>query len=71
MSSGVGMVQLQDSLKKLFEKWEETKLYWDDQVRREFEERYLQPLAAQIRTTMQAQDDLSRAIQACYHNCRE
>jgi len=71
MSSGVGMVQLQDSLKKLFAKWEETKNHWDDQVRREFEDLYIQPLVDQIRTTMQATDDLSRSIQACYQACRE
>jgi hypothetical protein len=71
MSSGVGMVQLQDALKKLFARWEEVKPYWDDQVRRDFEERYIQPLIDQVRTTMHATDELSRAMQACYHDCRE
>jgi hypothetical protein len=71
MSTGVGMVQLQDALKKLFARWEEVKPFWDDQVRRDFEERYIQPLVDQIRTTSKATDDLSRAMQACYQDCRE
>jgi hypothetical protein len=71
MSTGVGTVQLHDGLKKLLQRWEETKSYWDDQVRREFEEKFIVPLVDQIRTTAQAQDDLARTIQVCYHDCRE
>lgn len=70
MTTGVGTVQLQDALKKLLVRWEETKQYWDDSVRRDFEKRYIEPLMDQIKTTMQAQDDLSRIMQACYQDCK-
>lgn len=70
MTSGVGIVQLQDGLKKILHRWEDVKLYWDDDVRREFEERFIQPLLDQIKNTMQAQEDLSRTFQACYQDCK-
>lgn len=70
MTSGVGTVQLQDALKKLLVRWEETKEHWDDSVRRDFEKRYIEPLMDQMKVTMQAQDDLSRIMQACYQDCK-
>lgn len=70
MTSGVGTVQLQDGLKKLLIKWEETKTVWDDQVRKDFERKFIEPLIDQLKTTMQAQDDLSRMMQACYQDCK-
>lgn len=70
MTSGVGTVQLQDGLKKLLIKWEETKACWDDQVRKDFERKFIEPLIDQLKTTMQAQDDLSRMMQACYQDCK-
>jgi hypothetical protein len=70
MTSGVGTVQLQDGLKKLLVKWEETKMHWDDTVRRDFEKTYIEPLVDQIKVTMQAQEDLSRMMQVCYQDCK-
>ena len=70
MTSGVGQVQLQDTLKKLLQRWEDTQSFWDDDVRREFEDHFIQPLLDQLKTTMQAMDDLSRMIQACHHDCK-
>ncbi|MBL8822765.1 MAG: hypothetical protein JNJ77_09280 [Planctomycetia bacterium] len=70
MTSGVGTVQLQDGLKKLLIKWEETKACWDDQVRKDFERKFIEPLVDQLKTTMQAQEDLSRMMQACYQDCK-
>jgi hypothetical protein len=70
MTSGVGMVQLQDTLKKLLNRWEETKQFWDDQVRIDFEKKYIDPLMDQIKTTIQAQDDLARMMQQCYSDCK-
>ncbi len=70
MTSGVGTVQLVDGMKKMITKWEETKAYWDDAVRREFEQKFIEPLISQIKTTTQAQEDLARMMQACYHDCK-
>ncbi len=70
MTSGVGTVQLQDALKKLLARWEETKQFWDDQVRHDFERKYIEPLMDQMKTTMQAQDDLARMMQQCYQDCK-
>ena len=60
---GVGKVQLQDGLKKLLIRWEETTPYWNDQVRLDFERKFIEPLVDQIKTTMQAQEDLARMMQ--------
>lgn len=70
MTSGVGTVQLADGLKKMIIKWEETKTVWDDSVRRDFEKKFIEPLIDQVKTTMQAQEDLSRLMQACYRDCK-
>jgi hypothetical protein len=70
MTSGVGQVQLQDTLKKLLQRWDDTQAFWDDKVRREFQDRFIQPLLDQLKTTMQAMDDLSRTMQACYQDCK-
>jgi hypothetical protein len=70
MTSGVGTVQLQDALKKLLTRWDETKQFWDDQVRHDFERKYIEPLMDQMKTTMQAQDDLAHTMQQCYQDCK-
>ena len=70
MTSGVGEVQLQDGLKKLLIRWEETTPYWNDAVRLEFQRKYIDPLVDQIKATMQAQDDLARMMQQCYQDCK-
>jgi hypothetical protein len=70
MTSGVGAVQLADALKKMIIKWEETTPFWNDSVRKEFEKKFIEPLVDQIKTSMQAQEDLSRMMQACYHDCK-
>ncbi len=70
MTSGVGTVQLADALKKMIIKWEETTPFWNDNVRKEFEKKFIEPLVDQIKTSMQAQEDLSRMMQACYHDCK-
>jgi hypothetical protein len=70
MTSGVGEVQLQDGLKKLLVRWEETIPYWNDQVRLEFQRKYIEPLLDQIKTTVQAQEDLARMMQQCYQDCK-
>ena len=70
MTSGVGTVQLADGMKKMLIKWEETKAYWDDSVRRDFEKKFIEPLIDQLKITMQSQEDLSRMMQACYQDCK-
>lgn len=70
MTSGVGTVQLADGMKKMLVRWEETKAFWDDSVRRDFEKKYIEPLIDHLKITMQAQEDLSRMMQACYHDCK-
>ncbi|HMP15805.1 MAG TPA: hypothetical protein PKD72_02180 [Gemmatales bacterium] len=70
MTAGVGTVQLQDALKKLLARWEETCQVWNDPVRVEFEKKYIEPLLYQMKTTMQAQDDLARTMQQCYSDCK-
>ncbi|MFT3881427.1 MAG: hypothetical protein QM703_17400 [Gemmatales bacterium] len=70
MTSGVGSVQLADAMKKMLLKWEETTPHWNDSVRKEFEKRFIEPLVDQVKFSLQAQEDLSRVMQACYHDCK-
>lgn len=70
MTSGVGSVQLADAMKKMLLKWEETIPHWNDSVRKEFEKRFIEPLIDQVKFSLQAQEDLSRVMQACYHDCK-
>lgn len=58
-----GRGSINKSIKQLNLAWNETKLAWDDRRTREFEERYIVPLQAEVRTTVSAMDQLAGLIQ--------
>ena len=65
-----GIIQLQESFKALRLRWEETKLIWEDQVQRQFEDEFLAPLETQVRTTHQAMEHLAQLINAALQDCQ-
>lgn len=66
LSSGAG--RLQDSLKTLLLRWEETKEVWNDSRRAQFESAYIEPIEPQVRLTL---DKLRRLAQVFSQACQE
>ena len=54
--------ELEIPLKKLQQKWEQTKTGWDDPVSREFEQTFLVPLAEQVQQTQLELERLKEVI---------
>ncbi len=55
---------------RLKQKWEDTKTLWNDPVSRDFEERFMVPLAEQINQTQNALEKLSNMIAQAKRNMR-
>lgn len=53
---------LQASWRRLDQRWEETKVVWNDPVRRRFEQEYWTPLENQTRTTLKEMERLAQVI---------
>jgi hypothetical protein len=69
-SASTGIIQLRDALKNLQIKWEEGCSFWNDDVRKQFQEEVLDPLAAQVRTTLQAMEHLSLLLVQAGQDCQ-
>jgi hypothetical protein len=54
-----GRGTLSKSLKLLENRWHETKMSWDDPRAKEFEERFLQPIAMDLRNAVTAMDQVA------------
>jgi hypothetical protein len=61
---------IQSSWQPLKPKWEATKSVWDDPVSREFEEKFMVPLAEQINQTESALEYLANVIDQAKRNVR-
>mgnify|MGYP002626205226 FL=1 len=57
-----GTKRLQRATKSLKEQWHWTKDYWRDRTADEFEEKYLQPLAEQLRMAFSAIDEIAEVL---------
>lgn len=69
MYFGAGTSKLQHALKTLRAHWDSTQDGWRDQVRRDFEERHLAPLDAQVTQTIRAMDTLADVFAKIYRDC--
>lgn len=67
MSLAGSNATLAQAMKSLEVSWERTGALWTDAKAREFESKYLEPLPAQIKKTLQAFED----IQALLHRVRK
>ena len=61
---------IESSWQPLKQKWESTTSVWDDSVSREFEEKFLLPLAAQINQTQSALENLANVVAQAQRNVR-
>jgi hypothetical protein len=66
LTAGIG--RMQDAMKTLRVRWDETKEQWSDQRSVEFEATYIEPLDPQVRMTM---DKLRRLAQVFNQACQE
>jgi hypothetical protein len=71
MSLDTGRTQLNTSYKDLLELYEQTKLYWNDAVRRDFDERCWGELEPRIINTIAAIDRLSQTVNDAKRDCSE
>ena len=56
--------ELEDTGKRLHQRWEQTKTSWNDPVSRTFESDYLTPIEAEMQTTLKEMQRLAQAIDA-------
>ncbi len=62
---------MQQSLKMLRLRWEETKSEWTDAMSLEFEEKHLVDLERQWQLTVEHLGRLSHVLSRCYQECSE
>ena len=70
MSLDTGRYQLYSTFKTLSARWEDTLRYWDDVVRREFEETFWNQLEPRVQSSLAAVDRLGQVIARARHECR-
>jgi hypothetical protein len=63
--------RLGSALKTLKERWEITQETWDDQVRREFEDRQLIPLEAAVKSAMVGMQELGDELSRVRIDCSD
>ena len=69
MSLDVGRYRLLSAHKSLLERWEETRLVWQDQVRGQFAKEHLELLTPPILTTLGAIDQLAQVLGRIRQEC--
>ena len=66
-----GAAQLQDSLEKLMEAWQQTREVWNDQRALHFEETVLKTLSEEVGQALPAIGLTTQVIQQAYRACEE
>lgn len=64
-----GSVRLRDALRTLRAKWEASAADWNDAVRREFEQRYIEPLEPPVLATLNAMANLMQVLHKVQKDC--
>ena len=64
-----GRGQLSKLMRDLSLHWHETKMNWQDARSREFEQRFLEPLEADLKTAVAAMDQMSGLLNRLYTEC--
>ena len=57
------------SVKKLRERWEETKEHWDDKTSSDFEEQYLRPILPEISMTIASVQRMAEMMDKAERDC--
>jgi hypothetical protein len=71
MSLAVSSSQLNDAIDTLKARWNETTPQWRDVVRKDFEEKYWEPLLPQVESTLQAIDQMMQVLAKMRRECGE
>jgi hypothetical protein len=69
VDTSAGSVRLREALRTLRVKWEESQSDWNDGVRREFEERYLEPLEPRVLATVNSMANLLQVLAKAQQDC--
>ena len=69
MSLSVGSSKLNDALKELRARWEDTRARWQDEVAQDFEDHCWQPLEIQVQATLRGLDQLSQELARARQEC--
>jgi hypothetical protein len=69
MELGTGWTQLNNSFKVLHAHWDELKQEWRDQAQDDFENRYWNPLEAQVKAVLRAMDRLAPHLAKAREEC--
>ena len=69
-SFDVAIRELQNSSRRLCQRWDETKQIWDDSVQRQFEKEFWQPLDVQVNVTQRELERLARVVTDAYRGVR-
>jgi len=64
-----GRGTLSKAIKLLENRWQDTKMTWDDPRSREFEERFLIPLHADLMTAVTAMDQMAVLLSKIHSEC--
>ncbi len=65
-----GRAQLGKLMKDLRTRWQETRMNWDDENARQFEERFIVPLEHDLRTAVSAMDEMAVLITQVKSECQ-
>ena len=68
---GSSITRLQRATKHLRDKWQETRLYWDDQTAAEFEAKHLNTITPQLRLLAAELSELRETYDRGENDCRD
>lgn len=66
-----GVSRLQKSVRRIHERWAATKEYWNDQVSRDFEEEFLQPIVPRIKLALAAVHEMAELFHDAERECED
>jgi hypothetical protein len=69
VDTSAGSTRLREALRTLRLKWEASQDDWNDGVRREFEERYLEPLEPRVQATLNSMVNLMQVLAKAQQDC--
>ena len=69
MSLASGRSQLANAFKLLKQEWESTNAVWRDQVRKDFEKAYWDPLEQRLAAVLTAMDRLDQSLAQSKRDC--
>jgi len=69
MSIHASKARLDGLAKQLFVAWEQTEASWTDEKAREFHQRYMVPLMAEVEKSVSAMENLQKLVQKVQNDC--